>query len=117
MQVRDSKVKFLKDEELGTVVHVHKPQKAQQQQQQQVGDQGYCFCWWPARDSLLPICAGKSQDSTRPACSSLLGLGSATAHRSQCKAVCSWVMQGLPAQPISQGRASLVPKGCPQRCL
>ena len=42
MQVRDSKVKFLKDEELGTVVHVHKPQKAQQQQQQQVGDQGYC---------------------------------------------------------------------------
>ena len=41
LQVRDSKVKFLKDEELGTVVHVHKPQKAQQQQQHQVGDQGY----------------------------------------------------------------------------
>ena len=43
MQVRDSKVKFLKDKELGTVVHVHKPQKAQQQQQQQVGVQACCF--------------------------------------------------------------------------
>ena len=61
MQVRDSKVKFLKDEELGTVVHVHKPQKAQQQQQHQVGDQGYLFAGGAcqrqlaARGSLLRV--------------------------------------------------------------
>ena len=92
MQVRDSKVKFLKDEELGTVVHVHKPQKAQQQQQQQVAVQGCCFaggaCQGQLTAALLASLACSitfSKSALGLPASLWLGLGSAMAHWSQCK--------------------------------